>query len=338
MSLGEEVLLTAELSREQFVPLAGSVYVHALSLEDRSLLDKSWKERAVANEVVFAEVTELNDDIMVDCVSRGLNGDVANLRDNAALREVVLRLRGPIYLDLTGMTHRVWAALLRAFIDARCNLRVVYVEPADYTRSTAPAPGLIFSLSERIEGISPLPGFAYLRRMPNPEDSCFVPLLGFEGARLGYVLEHVQPLDNKTVPIIGVPGFRPEYPFHSYTGNRIQLERNYLASQVRYAKANCPFDAFMALHRVADDYPGDLLRVAPIGTKPHGVGAVLFALSRPSGVELIYDHPVRKGRRTTGEARVCVYDVGSFVTSDLFLRLGEYAGSEGTLPRVGRQR
>src|SRR5262249_25984335 len=146
-----------------------------------------------------------------------------------------------------------------------------------------------------------------------------------EGARFGYVLEHVQAVPEKTVPIVGVPGFRPEYPFHAYTGNRIQLERDFIFRNVRYAKANFPFDVFGGIHRIAADFPNDLLRIAPIGTKPHGIGAILYSISRPDRVELIYDHPVRKGRRTTGEARVCVYDVGSFVGSDLFRCVGEYS-------------
>jgi hypothetical protein len=53
------------------------------------------------------------------------------------------------------------------------------------------------------------------------------------------------------------------------------------------------------------------LQIAPIGTKPHALGAVLFCLSRPRSVELVYDHPIRKLGRTTGASRLLVYDVSS---------------------------
>jgi hypothetical protein len=95
----------------------------------------------------------------------------------------------------------------------------VYVEPGDYRFSASPTDVTLFDLSEKIEGISPLPGFVTLSSRPGPE-ALFVPLLGFEGARLAFMLEAVQPKRENIVPIIGVPGFRPEYPFYTYLGNR----------------------------------------------------------------------------------------------------------------------
>ena len=49
--------------------------------------------------------------------------------------------------------------------------------------------------------------------------------------------------------------------------------------------------------------------VAPIGTKPHALGAVLYYLDHSRTVEVLYDHPVRKERRTLGTSRVCLYDL-----------------------------
>jgi hypothetical protein len=45
---------------------------------------------------------------------------------------------------------------------------------------------------------------------------------------------------------------------------------------------------------------------------------VLFALSAEDRVELIYDHPIRKAGRTTGSARLCLYDLSTFVNSQEF--------------------
>lgn len=79
--------------------------------------------------------------------------------------------------------------------------------------------------------------------------------------------------------------------------------------KVRYAVANCPFDAYYTLEEIAADFPSHILKIAPIGTKPHAVGAVLYAIANSETVELVYDHPIRKARRTEGTARLLAYNV-----------------------------
>jgi hypothetical protein len=186
----------------------------------------------------------------------------------------------------------------------------VYVEPQEYRYDPAPTEGQIFDLSERIRGIAPLPGFASLAEH-NGAESLFVPLLGFEGRRLAHLLEEVQPPHHKTIPVIGVPGFRPEYPFHTYQGNMRSLVETDAWHLVEYVTANCPFGIFYLLEKLASDYPKNVLRVAPIGTKPHALGAVLFRIVSKHPVDLVYDHPIRKVNRTRGSDRLHVYHVSA---------------------------
>ncbi len=203
-----------------------------------------------------------------------------------------------IYVDVTGLRHHVWAALIRGALQTRKPVFAVYVEPGDYRPSLTPTDNEIFDLSEKIEGISPLPGFARLR---DPGDkTCFVPLLGFEGTRAAFIISQVEPPGNKIIPIVGVPGFRIEHPFFSFLGNRNTLLQTKSWKKVRYAQANCPFDLFYNLEAIQKQYSGDTLKIAPIGTKPHAIGAVLYAIANPATVELVYDHPIRKARRTAG--------------------------------------
>jgi hypothetical protein len=142
---------------------------------------------------------------------------------------------------------------------------------------------------------------------------CFIPLLGFEGTRVAYLIEHVQPRNENIVPVIGVPGFSPEYPFAAYLGNRSALLETQSWKNVRYAIANCPFSLFYTIEDIAADRAGQLLKIAPIGTKPHALGAVMYAIVNPSPVELVYDHPIRKKERTEGSARLLVYHLSSFM-------------------------
>lgn len=328
MTLSSEPLLTDETTRDAFIPRAGAAYMYGSESEDRAIFGRDWQSTALKDHVSFVSVSvQYDDELIVSAHGLNVVDEALSARDSGAIRELLQRLPSPLYLDITGLSYSAWAPIVRTAILENLDLRVVYVQPKEYRKSPDPAQGLIFDLSERISGIAPLPGFARLRRPRGFDDGLFVPFLGFEGARLGYLLEETEPLPAMTVPVIGVPGFRPDYTFFSYSGNRVPLEAMYRASQVRLAKANCPFDAFHTLVEIAQDYPGVYMRIAPLGTKPHGLGAVLFALSRPESVEIIYDHPVRRPEGTSGESVLCVYDVGAFSQSDLFLRNGAHASA-----------
>lgn len=321
MTLREQPLLTREMPRDALVLEPGAVYVHgADAAEDRGDLSPGWVAIQAASGALFRSVRELEEEIVL---SDGSNETPFYLTDADALSGHLAGIGAPIYLDITSLRHSSWAPLVRAGIESGADLRVVYLEPASYRRSSTPSPGLIFDLSERIGGIAPLPGFARLG-VGASRPSVFLPLLGFEGARFSYAMENVEVVEELVFPVVGVPGFRPEYPFDAFAGNRVML-RGDVTSRVQFAKANCPFDLFHTLHRVHRKFTDSNLKVAPIGTKPHALGAVLYALSRPSDVELVYDHPVKSSKRTQGEARLCLYDVGSFARSSLFLRHGEFA-------------
>jgi len=59
-------------------------------------------------------------------------------------------------------------------------------------------------------------------------------------------------------------------------------------------------------------YSDLFLRIAPIGTKPHSLGAVLLKIAYPSRVDLIYDHPIRKKGRTKGKSKTLCYWLNPF--------------------------
>jgi len=212
-------------------------------------------------------------------------------------------------VDITGLTHPVWAAILRAALVARFDVLAVYVEPNRYARSSAPVEGQIYDLSMRIAGIAPMPGFTWISTTVS--DFVFVPLLGFEGTRLRHVIEQVQPGAGRIVPVIGAPGFKPWYVFETYAGNRTALEEEDAWEAAEYASASCPFSCYYLLQDIARRHPSSALKVAMIGTKPHALGAVLFAITNPEKIELVYDHPIRKPGRTGGADRLYVYYVSA---------------------------
>jgi hypothetical protein len=190
-----------------------------------------------------------------------------------------------------------------------------YVEPAEYSFSRVPTQGTPFDLSLSISGLSPLPGFARLDA--SRAEPVVVPLLGFEGARFGYVLEQLEARPDHIVPFVGAPGFRVEYPLFAFVGNRRALAQSGAYQRLRYATANDPFHLFFALEHLRSEIGSERpLVLAPIGTKPHALGAVLYYLHEdaqaPGRIELVYDHPERNPRRTQGASRVLLYYLAEF--------------------------
>jgi hypothetical protein len=58
------------------------------------------------------------------------------------------------------------------------------------------------------------------------------------------------------------------------------------------------------LNKIVKNSPSGRIKIAPIGTKPHAIGAILFAIKYPLKVELIYDNPIRKKTRTDGVGKI----------------------------------
>lgn len=308
-TIQDKPLLTDTYSTvAEFIPNRDSVYIYGLSGEERSDLTREWTIKPP--EIKFVLVSHqsfFSITLEIDGTPRKVS-----LRSAAQLHALIDEIRGEtIYIDITGLSHHVWAPLLKASLRPGNRVVVVYVEPLDYSFSASVTEGEIFDLSERISGIAPIPGFAMLSEPRSEEDICFVPLLGFEGTRFAYLLEEVQPPADKIFPVVGVPGFRPEYPFYTYHGNKQSLLQTKAWKNVQFAAANCPFSMFYKLQEIADQHPHNLIKVAPIGTKPHALGAVLFALANPRTVELVYDHPIRKANRTTGASRLLAYNVSA---------------------------
>lgn len=293
-----------------YAPPDGAIYISGASTEARSRHIDTWRD--AGSSVTYIAVDQ-QDSSSFAWHMNGANGKCF-LRSNTSIQALLQSIpKHVVVIDMTGLIHSVWAPLIRAALELRREAHVVYVEPSDYKKSVIPTEGVIFDLSERICGVSPLPGFASLTE-PDPASVYFVPLLGFEGARLLNLLDEVQPPADHVLPIIGVPGFRAEYPFYTYIGNRRPLTRGRCWQMARFITANCPFACFNELDRILKTGTGRFLKIAPIGTKPHALGAVLFSLARADVCELVYDHPVRKAERTEGTGRLLSYGVSAFLS------------------------
>ena len=140
----------------QLRPLPGCLYICGTSVEERSEHVVAWEQSC--DGVTFARLEEVD-------------GTTVSVSLEGGSREVRLRSRRSVegllaereysgyYLDVTGLSHHVWAPLFRGLMSRREPLFGVYVEPGDYRHSDSPTEAAIFDLSERIQGIAPVAGF-----------------------------------------------------------------------------------------------------------------------------------------------------------------------------------
>ena len=214
-----------------------------------------------------------------------------------------------IYLDITGLSHHVWAILIKEALILNLKIKVMYNEPSTYNPDSIKSQ--IYTLSTNISPIKPIPGFTVLRTI-GVSNFSFIPLLGFERRRFELMFNSVDPPRNATFPIIGVPGFQIPFTFETYFSNRKKLKEDGLWRNTKYSAANCPFRLFYTLYDISKEKNSELYKIALIGTKPHALGAVLFYLMSGLTIELLYDHPTRKPGRSSGVHKLHVYHVDLF--------------------------
>ena len=280
-----------------------ALYLYAQDPEDRS-------RHCISNlsinnsDSIFEEISINDNDQMV----LSSNNSIVPLNSTDAIKRFFSSYTFQVlYLEVTGMCCRLVAPLMKFAIQNGIKTNIVYSEPKEYLLAEFQKEGLNKDLSESVEGVSPLPGF--IRLVPFKEEPIFVTLLGFEGGRFSYLVTNKQPSYDKILPIVGVPGYRMHYPFETFWRNRNALKTTKAYECVEFAEANSIVDSYMTLKKISYDKREPNMIVAPIGTKPHAIGSILYAIKNPNKVELLYDNPKRNLHRTEGVGRILVCDI-----------------------------
>ena len=295
---------------------ANSTYIFGHSAEERSRFPDSLKVKFP--NVNFVQLEEVDNETVKD-IGEGPN---ISLRSSSQITSLIGKFASTtLYLDVTGLDNRICAALIRNAINSvsypnlPSKVVVIYAEPELYNIKQFRAESVFNDLSEKIEGIEPLPGFATI--FPNDDDDMYlIALLGFEGGRFTHMIESVQPHSENVIPVIGVPGFRLEYPYVAYWGNRRPLEETDTWRKVKFAAANSLVEIYMLLSKFLRKNPSSKIKLAPIGTKPHAIGAMLFAIKYPHQVELVYDNPKKEVKRTEGVGSIIECVVSKLISDN----------------------
>lgn len=186
---------------------------------------------------------------------------------------------------------------------------ILYAEPRQYNR---PRHSHLlnrrdFELSEDVRQFSAIPGAAFMARSDRVTKGIF--LLGYEGHRLQQALEQTDIRASQTSVLFGVPAFQAGWEMDAFANNVRTLREYQMEGDILFAGADNPKASFDAIDAVYSScQTGERLLVGPIGTKPHGIGAAIFACEHPD-VGLIYDHPQRRAGRSEQTARWHLFEV-----------------------------
>lgn len=308
--INKDYLYTDQWDDVSKVSLAvNSLYLYAQDAESRSVYCAP-QLRNENKDTVFVQL-ELQKEDMLRVEGADFTISLNNMK---SVRQFLTSYgKHNVYIEVTGMSCRVVAPLLLVGFDLGLTMFVVYTEPSSYKIDQFKKVGINKDLSENVEGVNPLPGLAKV--IPHRTEPLFVTLLGFEGGRLTFLLSDQNPSLDTIRPVFGVPGYRVNYPYVSYLGNRKSLLKTRCWQYAEYAEANSIVDSYLTLVKILHDNQKHYSKmiVAPIGTKPHAIGAILFAIRYKDMVELLYDNPRRSVHRTDGIGKILSCNVSKLI-------------------------
>lgn len=275
---------------------------------------KAAVEFASENTARSVQVNYNPDDVMFSAGGRKVPADGAS--------DVLHDFRDDeILLEATTLSFAEIFVILRALVEvAHRRVTLLYVEPERYSNArdrNARLAGVMnrrdFELSEGGgQRYRAIPGATLWISGSNAHQVVF--LLGYEQQRLERALEDFNILGRDCAVVFGVPAFKPGWEMNAFANNLGVIERRKLQGGIHYVGAENPAATVELLTNLRLGLTdGQRLIVAPIGTKPTGVGVALFAAIH-SDVGLLYDHPIRKEDRSRSVDRWHLFEVDLFGT------------------------
>jgi hypothetical protein len=248
------------------------------------------------------------------------NGDIIDKQDGLSLipdlRKFLKQNKvdaNSICIDITCLAQPILFLLVKIFLAEikPKKLFAAYTEPKKYKKNHH----LItedeeFELYEKIIGCNySVPGFAKINR---EEKEMLIAPFGFERQRLISIFESVEPKGG-LIPILGFPSFVPGWNLTALYMNYKVISDAESEQQIRFCEASSPFGLYRLLKELYDLYGSDYkLLIAPLGTRPHSLGAALFA-TKYRQCHLIYDFPVEKIFRSEDILKADIYNLTTYI-------------------------
>jgi len=218
-----------------------------------------------------------------------------------------------VCIDITCLPQPILFLLIRIFLTEikPKKLFAAYTEPKKYKKNLH----LItedeeFELYDKIIGCNySVPGFAKINR---EEKEMLIASFGFERQRLISIYESVEPKGG-LIPILGFPSFVPGWNLTALYMNYKVISDSESEQQIRFCEASSPFGIYKLLKELYDLYANDYkILIAPLGTRPHSLGAAIFA-TKHKQCHLIYDFPVEKLFRSEEILKADIYNLTYYI-------------------------
>jgi len=207
---------------------------------------------------------------------------------------------GKILIDATSLALPELLHLFGMLNEGKKSFDVIYVQPTEYAKSETSELDKVktFDLSDDGIGIQQIPPY-----IGYSEKTMIFFFLGWEGHRLGALINSEE-FDSRNITcLIGAPPFKVGWENISLSNNYIQLSQISSSPNARFkfSGANDPVKTYEVIEQIykAAVYERKNLCLAPFGTKPAAIAAAQFAVNK-SNVVMLYDFVKKKNKRSSG--------------------------------------
>lgn len=186
---------------------------------------------------------------------------------------------------------------------------VLYIEPKSYERKRTVTfvEKRQFELSGETPVYKPIPGFAGLLNEDIVQKVVF--MTGYESERIDRAFEENSIVPQNSSLLFGVPAFKAGWEMNAFANNVRAIKDLSIEGEIYFAGANntcAVYDVIDTVYNSLDET--EELYLAPVGTKPAGIATAIFAIGHPD-VSILYDHPVKKEKRTSEIAKWHLLDI-----------------------------
>ncbi|NOQ32110.1 MAG: hypothetical protein GQ570_13420 [Helicobacteraceae bacterium] len=219
------------------------------------------------------------------------------------------------YIDATSLGFAEILLILHNLNEVRTNINIViiYAEPKEYKKEKKTPFGDSFDLTKVAGNFKKIPPYSLLIDSNTSSKAILIPFLGFENNRLGRIMESDDGARyEQYIPILGLPAFNPSW-------ENISLQRHHQElkdiTDIKFSPASNPYETYQVLDDIYKNSVDPTLVLAPIGTKPHAIGAIIFLINKKEvGVDigLTYDFPKKKENRTDGIGNIYEYFISHY--------------------------
>lgn len=301
-----------QIIQELSVEKDSTIFIHGQRLDNRSI--EVYKHYAKLTKSKYEIVYDENNyEFTVNsfCLGKPKTEKIKNINFG---RHFIARLTcRNFYLDATSLGFAELLLILFHIHQHFKNktIKVIYAEPKEYKLKKEDN---IFSdefdLTTEFNDFKKIPPFSILIDSNSTSKAELVSFLGFENDRLGRIIENDEGARyEKYTPVLALPAFVPGW--ENISLRRHHKELSYF-DKIEFSPANNPYETYQKLEDIHNNSKSETLVLAPIGTKPHAVGAIIYLINakeKNKHIGLIYDFPKKKEKRTDGIGLVHEYSL-----------------------------